>query len=596
MTSPSTTKVRLAHSERKAPHNATDTGRTAADKVISVSLIVRRRGALNLKALGGKRISREEFNQKYAADPADFESLRQFAHNHGLSVDESASSLARRTIVLRGTADALEAAFNVDLHDFTSESGHKFHGFTGEISIPEAHAPAVEAVLGLDTRPIAKPHFRFREKPHGVATPAASAANVSYSPVQVAGFYNFPNGNGSGQTIGIIELGGGYNPSDLTTYFSGLGITPPTVVAVSVDGAANSPTNPNSADGEVLLDIEVAGAVAPGAKIAVYFTPNSDQGFIDAITTAVHDTANTPSVISISWGGPESSWAQSSLTALDNACQSAGALGITITVAAGDNGSSDGISGTNVDFPASSPHVLACGGTKLEASGTTIKSEVVWNDGTSGGATGGGVSDFFPLPTWQANANVPAPANSGGGRGVPDVSGDASPTTGYNVLVDGSAEVVGGTSAVAPLWAGLIAIVNQLKGSPVGFINPALYASTGAFNDIVSGNNGAFSAAPGWDACTGLGSPIGTAIATVLGAPATSTGGGTSTGTGTGSTGGGTSTGTGTGTGGTGSGGTGTGTGTGTGPVSGTGTGTGSGSGDGRHHHPKPPKHTKGAA
>jgi kumamolisin len=422
---PSTKRVSLARSERKVPHNATDAGRTAPDQVIGVSVIVRRRGALSLKELGGKHVSHQEFNEKYAADPADFDKLREFAHNHGLTVDESASSLPRRTMVLRGTAAALEAAFGVQLHDFTTESGHKFHGFTGEISLPEEHTVRVEAVLGLDARPIAKPHIRFREKPHGAVTPAASAANVSYNPNQVAGFYNFPRGDGSGQTIAIIELGGGYKPADITNYFKGLNITPPTVVAVSVDGGANSPTNPNSADGEVLLDIEVAGAVAPGAKLAVYFTPNTDQGFIDAITTAVHDTTNKPSVISISWGGPESSWAQSSLTALDNACQSAGALGVTITVAAGDNGSTDGATGNNVDFPAASPHVLACGGTKLEASGTTIQSEVVWNDGASGGSTGGGVSEFFALPTWQANAKVPAAGSSAGGRGVPDVAGDA---------------------------------------------------------------------------------------------------------------------------------------------------------------------------
>jgi kumamolisin len=573
MTTPSVKRVSLARSERKAPRNAADAGRTSSQQAISVSVIVRRRSALSLKDLGGRHISRQEFNAKYAADPADFDKLRQFAHQNGLTVDESASSLPRRTIVLRGTATALEKAFGVELHDYKSEDGHTFHGFTGQVSMPEEHAPAVDAVLGLDNRPIAKPHFRVRAKAHGATT----AADTSYSPVQVAGFYDYPKGNGSGETIGIIELGGGYNASDITNYFTGLGLSVPTVVAVSVDGGTNAPTNPNSADGEVALDIEVAGGVANGAKIAVYFTPNTDQGFIDAITTAVHDTTNNPSVISISWGGPEESWAQASLTALDNACQSAGALGVTITVAAGDNGSSDGASGNNVDFPASSPHVLACGGTKLVASGATISSEVVWNDGSEGGASGGGVSTAFPVPTWQAGLSSSVGALTG--RGVPDVAGDASPTTGYNTLVDGSQQVVGGTSAVAPLWAGLIAIVNQLKGSPAGFINPTLYEKTSAsaFHDITSGNNGAYSATPGWDACTGLGSPIGVAIATVLGVPATGTGTGTGTGIGIGT-------------------GNGTGTGNGAGSGSGGKSGSGTGSGQGKHHppkHPQPPKHSK---
>jgi kumamolisin len=292
-----------------------------------------------------------------------------------------------------------------------------------------------------------------------------------------------------------------------------LGLTPPTVVAVSVDGGTNAPGDPNGADGEVALDIQVAGAIANGARIAVYFAPNTDQGFIDAITTAVHDTTNKPSVLSISWGGPESSWPQSSVTALDNACQSAAALGVTITVACGDNGSSDGGSGNNVDFPASSPHVLACGGTELIGSGSTIEEEVVWNDQSSGGgATGGGYSTLFPLPSWQSSAGI-----SGSGRGVPDVAGDASPETGYNILVDGQQEVVGGTSAVAPLWAALMALINQQRGTPVGFVNASLYTDGADFHDITQGSNGAYSAGPGWDACTGLGSPNGAEIAGALG-------------------------------------------------------------------------------
>jgi kumamolisin len=509
MTSPSGKRVFLPHSQRNAPHNASEAGPTSPQQTIAVSVIVRRRNPLDLKALGGKHISHEEFNQKYAANPADFETLRQFAHQHGLTVDESASSLPRRTLVLRGTVQALQKAFGVELRDYEAE-GRKFHCFTGEVSIPEEHSEIVEAVLGLDTRPVAKPHIRFLD-------PSKQAASVSYSPVQVAGFYDFPNGDGNGETIGILELGGGYNTSDITQFFSNLGITPPTVVAVSVDGATNSPTgDANGPDGEVALDIQVAGSIAPGAKIAVYFTTNTDQGFVDAITTAIHDTTNSPSVLSISWGGPESGWPQSSRTALDNACASAAALGVTITVASGDSGSSDGSSGNNVDFPASSPHVLACGGTELEASGTTIKSEVVWNDGSEGGASGGGVSVDFPLPTWQSGLSSSVGALTG--RGVPDVAGDASPETGYNIVIDSQPGVVGGTSAVAPLWAALIAIVNQLKGSPVGFINATLYQSPSVFHDITSGNNGSYSATKGWDACTGLGSPIGTAIATALGA------------------------------------------------------------------------------
>ena len=323
--------------------------------------------------------------------------------------------------------------------------------------------------------------------------------------------------------MAIIELGGGERTADLSAYFSSLDIQPaPKVTAISVDHGNNHPTgDPNGPDGEVMLDIEVVGAIAPGANIAVYFGPNTDAGFLDAITTAVHDTNNKPSVISISWGGPESSWTPQSLTAFDSAFQAAAAMGITVCVASGDNGSSDGVNdGANhVDFPASSPHALACGGTSLQASGTTITGESVWNDGAQGGAGGGGVSSVFPLPTWQ-NGLQEAPTSGGSAaltmRGVPDVSGDADPETGYEVRIDGTNTVIGGTSAVAPLWAGLIARINAAKGSPVGFINPQLYAAASALNDITSGNNGSFAAAPGWDACTGLGSPDGTKVAAAL--------------------------------------------------------------------------------
>ncbi|WP_446744720.1 S53 family peptidase [Silvibacterium acidisoli] len=533
MINPSGKRVVLPRSLIKAPANAADTGEFAPQQIISVSVIVRRKKPLDLKALGGRHLSHEEFLENYAADPADFEALRQFAHQHNLSVDENASSLARRTMVMRGTAQAMSEAFGVKLRCFERD-GKTFHGFTGEISVPEEHAVRIEAVLGLDARPIAKPHIRRR----GQIAPHA-AGTTSFNPPQVAALYDFPTSvNGSGQTIGIIELGGGYNSSDISKYFSGLGITAPTVVSVSVDGGTNTPSNPDGADGEVALDIQVAGSIAPGAKIAVYFTTNTDAGFLDAITTAVHDTANNPSVISISWGGPESSWSQSSLTAIDNACQSAGALGVTITVAAGDSGSSDGGSGNNVDFPASSPHVLACGGTKLEGSGSRISSETVWNDGAQGGATGGGVSVSFDLPSWQQNIGVPAASSSSGGRGVPDVAGDASPTTGYNIYVDGQSEVVGGTSAVAPLWAALIALANQQNGKAAGFVNPTLYANTKAFHDITQGSNGSFSAGPGWDACTGLGSPIGSSVISALASPVSDTGNGSS-GTGGESSGGG---------------------------------------------------------
>ena len=508
----------LPGSEKAPVVDATDQKLTSPIAKMTVSVIVKRKKAINTKKLGKYRVTRTEFQKLHGADPDAVSLVKKFAKEFNLTVVPHPKSVQRRTVQLRGTAADMQKAFGVKLMQKVID-GAKYRVREGSITLPKPLIGSVVAVLGLDNRPQAVPHFRRHA--------AAAAADVSYNPPQVAQAYRWPaNASGTGQTIGIIELGGGFQQSDITAYFGGLGLPIPTVTAVSVDGGTNSPTTADSADGEVMLDIEVAASVAPGVNIAVYFAPNTDQGFIDAITTAVHDTTNKPSVISISWGGPESSWTAQSLSALDAACQSAAALGITITVAAGDGGSTDGATdgSTNVDFPASSPNVLACGGTSLQASGSSIISEVVWNDLSSNeGATGGGVSNVFPLPAWQANSNVPAPAVAGGGRGVPDVSGDADPNTGYNIRVDGSTGVVGGTSAVAPLWAGLIAVINQQTGTTAGFINPTIYAAKAAssFNDITSGNNGVFSAGPGWDACTGLGSPIGTALLQLLGGTVT---------------------------------------------------------------------------
>jgi kumamolisin len=461
-------------------------------------------------------VSRAEFKKRHGGDPSAMKLIRAFAREFHLRVEPDPTAAVRRTVQLTGTAADAQKAFGVALEQKTID-GVEYRVREGAIELPASLTGVVEAVLGLDNRPQAKPHFRVHKpKPKPKPTQVPS----SYTPPQVAEAYQFPaNASGTGQTIGIIELGGGYRQADLTAYFKTLSLAAPGITAVTVDNGKNSPSTANSSDGEVMLDVEVAASVAPGAKIAVYFAPNTDQGFIDAVTTAVHDATNKPSVISISWGGPESTWTQQSLTALDAACQSAAALGITITVAAGDDGSTDGLTGNNVDFPASSPHVLACGGTNLDATGATIVSEVVWNElANTEGATGGGVSTAFALPNWQANANVPAASTSTGGRGVPDVAGDADPTTGYSVRVDGSTSVIGGTSAVAPLWAGLVAVANQQLGEQVGFIQPAIYAAkaASAFNDITQGNNGAFSAGPGWDACTGLGSPIASKLIPLL--------------------------------------------------------------------------------
>lgn len=468
-------------------------------------------------AAGGQKISRAQFADLYGARPEDVARIEQFARNYGLKVIET--DLARRAVILSGTIESFSSAFETRLERHQWR-GHVFRTRTGPLSAPADLAERIEAVLGLDTRPQAKPHFRVL-KQGPASRPLKSAALKAFTPPQVASLYQFPAGtDGSGQCIALIELGGGYRPKDLDAYFSKIGVKAPSVTAVPVDKAHNKPTgNPSGPDGEVMLDIEVAGSIAPGAKIAVYFAPNTDRGFVDAITTAVHDQANKPSIISISWGGPEDSWTAQARNQMDSAFQAADALNVTVLVAAGDDGSSDGEGdgAVHVDFPASSPYVTGCGGTRLTASNaTTISAEAVWNDGPSQGATGGGVSEVFALPSYQQKAKVPPSASTGfAGRGVPDVSGNADPTTGYTVRVDGETLTFGGTSAVAPLYAALVARLNQALGKPLGFLNPILYGSpaiASAYRDVIKGNNGAYTAGKGWDACTGWGSIIGSQL------------------------------------------------------------------------------------
>ena len=426
----------LIGSERQPLPGARSVGAADPAERLEVSILVRRRASAALEnkvkrlAAGDEtdgHLGREEFARQFGADPGDLATIKKFATQHGLAVVQE--DAARRTVVLSGTVAQFNNAFGVTLERFEHDGG-SYRGRTGSIQLPDELRGVVEAVLGLDDRPQATPHFRVRDQGRAVQPRTSSSAAGSFTPTQLALLYGFPQGTGQGTCIGIIELGGGYSPADLRTYFKGLGIALPKVSAVSVDHGKNQPTGKvNGPDGEVMLDIEVAGAVAPGASMVIYFAPNTDAGFLDAVTTAVHDATNKPSVISISWGGPESTWTAQAMTAFDQAFQAAAAMGVTVCVASGDNGSSDGVNdGANhVDFPASSPHALACGGTSLQSGGGKITSEVVWNDGASGGAGGGGVSTVFPLPAWQQGLQV----TSGGGvasalrqRGVPDVCGE----------------------------------------------------------------------------------------------------------------------------------------------------------------------------
>jgi kumamolisin len=576
--------VPLPGSERTQLSGVQSAGQLNESETITVTLVLRRRAHIPAElVLGPETVTHEELDAQYGAETDDIALVTSTMTELGLTVTDTHQG--SRRMMVSGTIAALSAAFGTTLTLVTSPrlggTGQATHRYrSGGLSVPANLAGIVTAVLGLDDRPVARPQFRLLTAaaasrtvtpetvtpetvtpetvtpetvtpetvtpetvtpetvtpetvtPETVTPEAAPAAPtaVPLTALQVASLYDFPAGtDGTGQTIAIIELGGGYTQSDLDMYFSGLGLATPSVTAVSVDGGSNSPGQP--ADGEVELDIQVAGAVAPKAAQLVYFADNTDQGFINAIAQAVHTTP-PPIVVSISWGQSEDQWSEQSRTSMDGVFADAAALGVTVTVAAGDNGSSDdpnSTSGVHVDFPASSPHVLACGGTQLigDLSTNTITSEVVWNElANNEGAGGGGVSDVFPLPSWQASVGVPTIAGSTStGRGVPDVAGNADPVSGYLVVVDGKQQPIGGTSAVAPLWAGLVARLAQATGKKFGLLQPLIYggvtegAAAAGFNDITEGNNGAYSAGPGWDATTGLGSPSGQALLTHLSDP-----------------------------------------------------------------------------
>ncbi len=473
----------------------------------------------------------------------EFSLLSSFANEHGLVV--VSHDRLRRRVLLSGRTPNLESAFGVSLHHREHDGG-TFCCHYGPVTVPADLSSLVEGVFGLDNRPAAKPHYRklaLRERwlagsrahaavvrdrmiadpsdgrsdeTHLLAREAEAKAFKkppgTFTPLELAKLYNFPPGDGHGQCIALIELGGGFKSKDFQAYAAELGLHAFTVHSVSVDGGRNQ--TGSDADGEVMLDIEVAAAIAPAAKIVCYFAPNTDRGFIDAISAAVHDQYNNVSIISISWGGPESSWTSAAINSMDKVFAEAVAKGITVLVAAGDNGSDDGVGDgkPHADFPASSPNVCGVGGTTLRVNGTTLN-ESVWNEVAIGeGAGGGAFSTHFPVPTWQAKSQSFSLS-----RGVPDVAANADPETGYLTIVDGRHEITGGTSAGAPLLAGLVARINQRTGKRLGHVCPTAYARPSVCRDITAGSNGAFRAVPGWDATSGLGVIDGAKLAAALG-------------------------------------------------------------------------------
>jgi kumamolisin len=515
---------------------------SAGNELVTVTVIVRRRPGgpkmAALEAFSAKSAtskpshSRTQFAADHGADPKDLDEVVAFARAHQLSIEET--NQARRTVIVRGSVDAINQAFGVALHDYASPRG-AYRGHEGGASVPQGLEPIVEAITGLDSRQVPAKHYATaRKHPAGSEDPPNTKP---LTPQQVAQLYAFPSGNGAKQTIGIYEMttnegAAGYTAQDLSLTMQAFGgdLSVPTPTDVAVDGVANAGVS----DGETVLDITVSSAIAQGASIAVYFTGGTTQNIIHALQQMIHPGTGdpVPTVLSISYGwGPDDENAQSfsdqEFTTLDQLFQDAANLGVTVLVSSGDSGAFlETKKQAQASYPATEPWVIACGGTTIgDVNGATF-AEYVWNDSWQGGsgATGGGVSARFPVPSYQANAKVPNRVGTGtAGRGIPDMSGNASVNSGYPIAIGGqSPGPTGGTSAVAPLYAGLIALINANLGYSVGFINPIMYSlASSAFRDIAAppgpANNSfngttGYPATAGWNACTGLGSANGTAL------------------------------------------------------------------------------------
>jgi kumamolisin len=524
--------IAVAGSERTPAFGARATRASDAEAWVEVTLKLARKAPLpGVDQRPARTLSAAEVGAQYGASD---DAVKRVSDTFtGLGLTLLASNAATRTVQLGGPVAAMEQAFQVRLMQYDGIRG-PYRGRVGALHVPATLEKDIVGVFGLDNRRVVRRRPDGGRKHHVVDRSAATTKKRPwFFPAELAAAYDFPDGDGSGQTIGLLEFGGGYFPDDLAAFGKAAGLASlPTVVPISVD---KQPTDTNDeATGEVMLDVEVLAGICPKATIPVWFSQFTEKGWVDALDAAMHDAKYKPQVLSISWGYAEdvSVWTASAVAQVNEALQEAALMGITICVAAGDDGSSDGIDDghAHVDFPCASPYVLAVGGTLLRTG--SKRSERAWKDGDglradNGGSTGGGVSARIARPAWQSGLDI-APVNPGqqAGRIVPDVAANASANTGYFVVAGGQQEISGGTSASAPLWAALVARMNQqlaASGKRVGYLTPLLYGAASAgggplgkagCNDIASGDNvtahvGGFKSTSGFDAVTGWGSPKG---------------------------------------------------------------------------------------
>lgn len=468
-----------------------------------------------------KYLTRTALKKLYSADKAIVSDFVKWIKDFDIKVIES--SATDRLVTIETEVDKLTQLLSCDFEALAALNTEESHLIAyGEISLPEHILDNLSSISGIHAgvKKARRDNHKNIAEAEDVKPSAAPAPQkfLGYTPQQIETAYNFPNGDGSGQTIGLVELGGTYKQSDLDTFFGKFGIEPPKITVIGTPPGTSAMD-----DFEVTLDIELAASLAPKAKFVIYY----GKSLIDAIKSAIADTKNKPTILSISWAGSEFNYSQNELMELNQLLYQASTLGITVVAASGDQGAFNLKSYLNVNVPASSPYTLGCGGTSLYTS-----SEAVWNElAIKQGATGGGFSAKFSRPNYQTqgvdeyNAHSATPGPSNNVRAVPDISANADASTGYQIVLNGATFPGGGTSAATPVWAALIARINQNLGYNLGFTNDLFYQmyATGALRPVSKdktgtalGNNGHYLGLPGWNPCTGLGSPDGKKILEII--------------------------------------------------------------------------------
>jgi kumamolisin len=497
-------RVEIPGSYRSEPEGAELLGEVDGTSAVDVTVFLKSPKASDSHS-SHRELTRKELHTNRVAElMAAQKPFEDFAAQANLHLRWE---LSRRCVRVFGNAHSMQLAFATCVRRYKVGGRYRFRARSGSLWVSAEVAPWIQAVLGFDHRAVV-----------GRASPqTGETTSLGLWPSEIARLYNLPSDqDGAGQCIGLIALGGGYWPGDLAKAAQQMNLPVPVVVDSGVGDAKNQFTGGDASDQEVALDIQVLAGIVPGARIVVYFAGNTTKSLATAIEQAVSDSVNRPQVLSISWGSAEKFWTDSARAAVETSLADAVKVKMTVLAAAGDSLATAGLSdGTaHVLYPASSPSVLACGGTRMVFSdgGKSVTNELVWNDEFSG--TGGGISDVFDPPDYQQNASLPNSVNAGrSGRGVPDIAALASQDPGYKVVVGGETIIKDGTSAATPLWAAVIALANSKRGRPLGSVHDFLYRNPLTCRQVLEGNNWSggigYEARPGWNACTGWGVPKG---------------------------------------------------------------------------------------